>query len=245
MGNFDKAFKSKQRMHRERVNVLRKGFLERKKDYQVRAAEYNRRQKTISKLRKKTLEKNPNEFYFHMKKSHLVDGVHYEIRDDDEEQSPEELKLMQTQDLNYINYKRSIDLNKIERLKSELHLIDMNEKPRNKHTFFVENDSEKKKFNFSQKMKVDPELLEMGFNIANPSSIKNVSAADIEASSEVKALKYRRLENKIKREEFLKTLSEKMQLKKKLLNKKESAKKVQKGSANQAPVYKWKTERKK
>jgi len=215
MGNFDKAFKSKQRLHRERVNVLGKGkgFLERKKDYKVRATEYNRRQNIITKLRKKTLEKNPNEFYFHMKKSHLVDGVHYEIREENEE-SPEELKLMQTQDMNYINYKRSIDSNKIEKLQSQLHFIDDTEKPKNKHTFFVESDKEKKKFDFAQKMKVEPELLEMGFNFANPSALKNVSIEDIEASNEVKALKYRRLENKIKREEFLKSLNQKMQTKK-------------------------------
>ena len=214
MGNFDKAFKSKQRLHRERVNVLPKGFLERKKDYKVRAKEYNRRQSTITKLRKKTLDKNPDEFYFHMKKSHLVDGVHYEIRNDDKEFSPEELKMMVSQDLNYIKYKRSIDMNKIERIKGELHLLDNNEGMRNNHTFFVENDKEKKRFNFAKKMKVDSELLDMGYNIANPSAIKNISIEDIKTSAKVKALKYRRLENKIKREEFLRTLSDKMEMKK-------------------------------
>src|SRR5690606_31291787 len=111
--------------------------------------------------------------------------------------------------------------------------------------FFVDSEKEKKKLDFAQKMKVDPELLEMGFNIANPSSIKNVSLAEVEASNKVKALKYRQLENKIKREEFLKSLSSKMQMKKNLLNKNESAKKVKKGTANAPPVYKWKTERKK
>ncbi|OTF84130.1 U3 small nucleolar RNA-associated protein 11-like protein, partial [Euroglyphus maynei] len=36
MRSFLKAQKSRQRLHRERVNVLDKGFLERKKDYQTR-----------------------------------------------------------------------------------------------------------------------------------------------------------------------------------------------------------------
>ncbi|KAH9404788.1 UTP11-like, U3 small nucleolar ribonucleoprotein [Tyrophagus putrescentiae] len=220
MGSFDKAFKSKARVHRERVNVLKKGFLERKKDYKVRAKEFNRREHVLTKLRQKALDKNPNEFYFHMKRSKLVDGVHYDIRNDDEELAPEEAKLMQTQDLNYINYKRAIDAKRIEKLQSELHFIDR----------------EKKRFNFAEKMKVDSELLEMGFNIANPSAIGSVSLEDIESSAQVKATKYRRLENKVAREQFLKTLSGKMQTKKALLNKKESAKKVKKGTADAPPV---------
>ena len=105
MGSFDKAFKSKARVHRERVNILRKGFLERKKDYKVRAREFNRREGVITKLRKKVLDKNPNEFHFHMKSSRLVDGVHYEIRKDDVELSPDELKLVQSQDLNYLHHR--------------------------------------------------------------------------------------------------------------------------------------------
>ncbi|KAJ6218051.1 hypothetical protein RDWZM_009208 [Blomia tropicalis] len=247
MGSFDKAFKSKQRLHRERTNVLVKGFLERKKDYKVRATEYKRRQDIFTKLRKKTLEKNPNEFYFHMKKSHLVNGVHQEIRDDDDEEgpSPNELKLMQSQDLNYINYKRTIDLKKIDKWQSELHLIDCGEKPVNKHLFFVESDKEKKKFNVAKKMKIDPELLKMGFNFANPDAIKNVSVEDVQASNEVKELKYRRLNNRIEREKFLKTLTDRMEIKKQLLNKNQKAKKVQNGKKGKAPVYKWKTERKK
>lgn len=245
MGSFDKAFKSKARVHRERVNVLKKGFLERKKDYKVRAKEFNRREGVLTKLRQKALDKNPNEFYFHMKRSKLVDGVHYDTRNDDEELAPEEMKLMQSQDLNYINYKRAIDAKKIEKLQSELHFIDSVDKPKNKHIFFVDNEKEKQRFNFAEKMKVDSELLDMGFNMANPSSLGSVTLEDIEASAQVKAIKYRRLENKVAREQFLKSLSGKMQTKKALLNKKESAKKVKKGTADSPAVYKWKTERKK
>lgn len=245
MSSLDKAIKSKQRLHRERVNVLSKGFLERKKDYKVRAAEFHRRQEIITKLRKKTLDKNPDEFFFQMKSSKLVDGVHYQIRKDDDELSPEELQLMQTQDLSYINFKRSIDQRKIEKLQSELHLINCTDKPRNKHIFFVEKTKDKKKVNFAERMNVDSNLLAMGFNIANPIALSNVSVKDIEASTEVKDLKYRRLENKMNREQKLTALSKRMELKKKLLNQKESAKLVRKGKANRPPVYKWKTERKK
>lgn len=245
MSSLTKAIKSKQRIHRERTNVLRKGFLERKKDYQVRAAEFHRRQDLFTKLRKKALEKNPDEFYFKMKSSRLVDGVHFEIRKDDDEVSAEELQLMQSQDLKYVRYKRSIDLKKIDRMQSELHLIDHEDKPSNSHTFFVDNKKEVKQFDFSRKMKMNPELLELGFNFANPDALKNVSADDVEASAEVKRLKYRRLENRLKREAFLNTLGNKMEIKKRLLNKNETAKRVKKGTVDTAPVYRWKTERKK
>lgn len=245
MSSLTKAIKSKSRIHRERTNVLRRGFLERKKDYQVRSAEYHRRQDIFKTLRKKVLDKNPNEFHFGMKSSQLVDGVHYQIRKDDDELDPDEINLMQSQDLKYIKYKRSIDLKKINKMQSELHFIDDSDKPKNSHVFFVDKKNETKKFDFSKKMKMNPELLKMGFNFANPDALKNVSESDIEASSMVKELKYRRLANRVNRESFLKTLADKMEVKRQLLNKNESAKKVKKGTTKSAPVYKWKTERKK
>lgn len=246
MSSLHRAFKSHQRVHRERVNVLTQGFLERKKDYQVRAAEYNRRNALIKTLKKKTLDKNPDEFHFGMKKARLVNGVHTQLLDDDDEEVPvEELKLMETQDMNYVNYRRSIDIKKIEKLQNELHLIDSSVKPPNKHTFFVDSKEEKKNFDIADRMKMDKKLLKMGFNFANPERLAKVSIDDIERSNEIKMLKYRRLENKMKREETLKAVNEKMLIKKHLLNKKEKAKKLPKSQTGGQTVYHWKTERKK
>lgn len=213
MSSLEKAFKSSQRLHRERVNTNRRGFLERKKDYKVRAAEYNKRAKTLKSLKQKVLDKNPDEFYFHMKNSRVVDGVHFELRKDDDEHTPEELKVIQSQDLNYVNYKRSIDLKKIEKMKQQYHMIDVEGKPANQHIFFVEDSKDAKKVKIADKMKMDSKLLKMGFNFANPAALKNVSIEDVKDSHRTKDLKYRQLENKVQREELLKNVGEKMQIK--------------------------------
>jgi len=54
------------------------GLLEKKKDYRIRAKNYNEKKDTLKKLRKQALEKNPDEFYFHMINSEMRDGVHKE-----------------------------------------------------------------------------------------------------------------------------------------------------------------------
>merc|ERR1712226_650989 len=73
--------------------------------------------KKLQQLRKKALNKNPDEFYFHMINSKMVDGVHQE-RAKDSALSEEQIKLMQTQDKKYIMNKRTSEINKIEKLRA-------------------------------------------------------------------------------------------------------------------------------
>ncbi|KAK1837207.1 Utp11 protein-domain-containing protein [Podospora conica] len=57
------------RTHRERAQPLertRLGLLEKHKDYQKRAADYKKKQKTLKSLREKAAERNDDEFYFGM-----------------------------------------------------------------------------------------------------------------------------------------------------------------------------------
>ena len=94
-----------QKTHRERHQPdSRKdyGLLEKKKDYKIRAKDYNDKKKTLQTLRKKALDKNPDEFYFHMINSETRDGVHKE-KTKDVVLTPEQIKLLQTQDLRYLN----------------------------------------------------------------------------------------------------------------------------------------------
>ena len=92
-------------------------------------------------LHKRALNRNPDEFYFHMVRSHTEDGEHIDTPKE-EECTPEQLALMQTQDLKYISHKRLVESRKIEKLQSSLHLLDA-EKP-NKHVFFVDSKDEGK-----------------------------------------------------------------------------------------------------
>lgn len=47
-------------------------------DYRIRAKDANTKRAQIKRLRQRILEKNADEFYFHMKNSALVNGVHYD-----------------------------------------------------------------------------------------------------------------------------------------------------------------------
>ncbi|KAM4736652.1 putative U3 small nucleolar RNA-associated protein 11 isoform 1-T1 [Anableps anableps] len=144
MSSFRKALKSRQRNHHERSQPgFRKtiGLLEKKKDYKLRADDYHKKQNTLAALRKKALEKNPDEFYFNMISSKLEDGVHV-MKKTEEEVTEEQKKVMKSQDMKYVEMKRVAEAKKIERLKGELHLLDTEGKQKNKHTFFVDSKKE-------------------------------------------------------------------------------------------------------
>merc|ERR1712096_167201 len=107
---------------------------------------------------KKALNKNPDEFYFHMINSKQVDGVHRE-KTKDSVLTEEQITLMQTQDRKYIINKRTSEKNKIEKLQAGLHLINCTDKPKNTHTFFVDSEKEKKNFSISSRLSTHPSLL--------------------------------------------------------------------------------------
>lgn len=114
------------------------GLLEKKKDYKIRANERHERDELFKLLHKKALDRNPDEFYHHMINSKMVNNEHIELEQKDEN-TPDQIKLMQTQDIRYITTRRTIEKNKIERLQSHLHMIDMANEVKNKHIFFVDN----------------------------------------------------------------------------------------------------------
>uniref|UniRef100_A0A3P9NH87 U3 small nucleolar RNA-associated protein 11 n=1 Tax=Poecilia reticulata TaxID=8081 RepID=A0A3P9NH87_POERE len=166
MSSFRKALKSRQRNHHERSQPgFRRtmGLLEKKKDYKLRADDYHKKQNTLAALRKKALEKNPDEFYFNMISSKLEDGVHV-MKKTEEEVTEEQKKVMRTQDMRYVEMKRVAEAKKIERLKGELHLLDAESKQKNKHTFFVDSKKEVETFNLASHLGTDPKLVDRVYN---------------------------------------------------------------------------------
>lgn len=69
------------------------------------------------------------------------------------------MKLMQTQDFKYITMKRTIEANKIRRLQSNLHMTDVADRTKNKHTFFVDSKAETKNFDLAKRLNTHPALL--------------------------------------------------------------------------------------
>lgn len=253
MSSFRKALKSRQRNHHERSQPgFRKhlGLLEKKKDYKLRADDYHKKQNTLSALRKKALEKNPDEFYFKMINSQLQDGVHVAKKPEEEvEVTEEQKKMMRTQDIKYIEMKRVAEAKKIERLKGELHLLDADSKQRNKHTFFVDSKKEVQSFNLAKQLNTVPELVDRVYNRPTLETLETkriqgaVEPQSMEKFAKQRKHQYKILSQRIDREKKMFVIAQKIQTRKDLQDKNKKVK-VKKETANAAAIYKFEAKRK-
>ncbi|EJD03662.1 u3 small nucleolar RNA-associated protein 11 [Fomitiporia mediterranea MF3/22] len=110
------------RNHKERSQVssrARFGLLEKHKDYVLRARDYHSKQDRIKRLQQKAAERNKDEFYFGMNRQRTQGGVH--VQDRGNTALPTDfIKILKTQDENYIRTMRAAGLKKIEKLKAQL-----------------------------------------------------------------------------------------------------------------------------
>ncbi|XP_053488991.1 probable U3 small nucleolar RNA-associated protein 11 isoform X1 [Ictalurus furcatus] len=251
MSSFRKALKSKQRDHKERSQPgSRKhlGLLEKKKDYKLRADDYHRKQKTLNALRKKALDKNPDEFYYKMINTQLKDGEHV-IKQKEEQLTEEQKKIMRTQDIGYVEMKRVAESKKIERLKSELHLLDVEGKQKNKHLFFVDSKKEVKDFNLATHLNTVPELLNRAYNrptldtLVNKSIVGAVTSNNIKKLARQRKARYDELSQRIDRERKMFIISQKIQTLKDLQDKNKKVK-VRNETPTAPAIYKFETKRK-
>ncbi|CAB1429078.1 unnamed protein product [Pleuronectes platessa] len=253
MSSFRKALKSRQRNHHERSQpVARKhlGLLEKKKDYKLRADDYHKKKNTISALRKKALDKNPDEFYFNMINSKLQDGVHVATKATDEvEVTEEQKKMMRTQDIRYVEMKRVAEVKKIERMKAELHLLDADSKQKNHHTFFVDSKKEVESFNLATHLNTVPELVDRVYNRPTLETLETKSVHGpsrnrvVQKFARQRKNQYKILSQRIDREKKLFVISQKIQTRKDLQDKTHKVK-VKRETTNSAAIYKFETKRK-
>lgn len=252
MSSWKNAAKAGQKTHKERHQPRERkhlGLLEKKKDYLQRARNFHDKDDTIKVLKKRALDRNPDEFYFHMINSRVKDGEHHEL-DQEDEHTPEQISLMQTQDLKYIRTKRNIESKKINKLQSQLHLIDVANKTENKHIFFVDSSKEAKTFDVATHLDTHPSLLKRRTNRMRNETLKQLSMPSVEKSQLEKAAvtrdnAYKELAKRIEREKQLKVVEEKLTIKRYLQNKKEMCpKRVKPASKDAPPIYHWKFERK-
>ncbi|XP_061453401.1 probable U3 small nucleolar RNA-associated protein 11 isoform X2 [Rhineura floridana] len=210
---FKKAAKSGQRQHRERAQPAsrkRLGILEKKKDYQLRADDYHKKQNVLQALRKKAQEKNPDEFYFKMAR---------------------------------------VQLQKIERLKSELHLLDAEGKQPNKHTFFFDTKKEVQGFDVAAHLNTAPELVGRVYNRPTLPRLQKEAVQGANTAAQLRKLarqrksQYHLLRQRIERERKMFVVAQKLQTRKDLLDKAQKVK-LKKETVNQPAIYKFQFRRK-
>src|SRR5438046_3120507 len=88
------------RSHKERAQPysrVRRGLLEKRKDYVLRAQDYKRKQSTLKRLSEKASERNPDEFYFGMVNEQTVNGIAVAIRPGSNALSVKEVKPLKMQ----------------------------------------------------------------------------------------------------------------------------------------------------
>ncbi|CCE87321.1 Piso0_005869 [Millerozyma farinosa CBS 7064] len=239
------------KQHRERSQVSERsrfGLLEKKKDYRLRAADYHKKQAAIKALKNKASNYNPDEYYHSMTKKKTDDkGVLISDRGDDA-LSVQQVKLLKTQDANYVRTMRLRELQKISKDKNSLDF-----KSEGKHTVFVDSVEGQKEFRPETYFKTDKSLLKRRENrlpidvlenkdnvLRNDESGKDERSKQKEQLNKLKQFKL--LKGRLERESQLRQVEERMELTKELM-KKGSKKKIK--DADGKVKYKWKNERKK
>ncbi|KAG0172500.1 UTP11-like, U3 small nucleolar ribonucleoprotein [Apophysomyces sp. BC1034] len=249
------------RNHKERGQLAsreRFGLLEKKKDYLLRAKDFHSKEKRLKALREKALFRNPDEFYFKMINTQTKNGVHIQQRN--EALPPEMVRLMKSQDKNYIKLQRDLSKKKMEKLKESLHFLDVDEDDeeeseeeapakKSNHIVFVDSENDAKNFDPVTHLGTMPELVNRKFNRPRVDTLRNATIAAPDDNRSLKELKraremkYKELASRAKREEELSHAERELQIQKALTTK-GSRKKVGVDKHGLA-VYKWKADRKK
>mmetsp|Transcript_17022 Transcript_17022/g.47538 ORF Transcript_17022/g.47538 Transcript_17022/m.47538 type:complete len:254 (-) Transcript_17022:53-814(-) len=245
----------KRKTHKERAQPAsrrRLGLLEKKKDYKRRADDFHKKEKAIQALRRKAEERNPDEFYFAMEKAKTKDGVHDGRLTEANKYTQEQLQLMRTQDIGYVNLKAQHDAKKVERMKQSLHFIGATS--RNKHTVFVDSAKEAKLFKPEEFFDTDKELLGRTFNRPRRSQLESEQlvvgaggdAGAMKKAERVKQASYKELAQRLERLENLQQVSQRMEMARSVAGKGRKRKlKPKELEGKPGAVFKWKKERKK
>lgn len=237
------------KQHRERSQTLGRakyGLLEKKKDYRLRAADYHKKQAALKALKKKAETYNPDEYYHAMTSKRTDDrGIIISERDT-EVLSVAQVKLLKTQDVNYI---RTMRLNEMAKIAKQKEGLDF--KADGKHTVFVDSLDEQQSFNPAKYFDTDESLLSRRENRlkidqlqTNEKLIKqdvNLDAAQKEKIDDKKLKQYKLLKKRIDREQELKDVESRMELTKELMKKGNKKKMV---DGNGKVQFKWKNQRK-
>ena len=230
MSSFKKSLPK--RKYRERSQPEHRkhlGLLEKKQDYQLRAADTHRKQKALEILREKALNKNSDEFYFGMEHTRIIAGKH---RREEGEADGQLVKKKKDLDGNLLTMKVQNKHARHMQLQSGLHLIDA--PAPNKHIIFVKDKARVENFDLAEHFDTVPELVDKKSN-----RLKKKQLEEVELHEVGEADGYKELEELLKEELLLeKSLEEN------LLTKKLRGPDKYKVIDEENKVYKWFRERK-
>jgi len=256
----------KRKTHKERAQLgerKRFGLLEKKKDYVKRARDYHKKEDAIKALKRKAAYRNPDEFYFAMENTKTKDGVHETRSTTQNKYTEEELKVMKTQDVKYVQLKAGIEAKRVEKMKKNLHGIGVEAK--RKHTVFVDTEDEAKSFDAAKHFDTAPELVKRTFNRPRLAQLEDEDAvvgvrSDLDASAsglqpEMTLKKLARMQKGAykafkaydERAKKLKSMSGEMAMQKIISHSKGHKTKITKTNADGEKVsfFKWKAQRQK
>uniref|UniRef100_A0A7S3GIG3 U3 small nucleolar RNA-associated protein 11 n=1 Tax=Palpitomonas bilix TaxID=652834 RepID=A0A7S3GIG3_9EUKA len=238
----------KKRTYKERSQVQERkkyGFLEKHKDYVVRARDYHQKERRIKKLREKAANRNEDEFYFRMQSSSTKDGVHV-ATSGKSKRTKEEMERYKKQDLSYFTSKAVTEQKKVGKLRAGLHSLG---EAKGEHKIFVDSMKEAKAFDPAKHFDTVDELADRKFNrlkksqLEDPKLVASLTEEKVKQMNAAKRKSYKELSLRQKREAGLKKTVAKLTMEKALLGK-GRRQKISDGENGGPPVYKWKKERK-
>jgi U3 small nucleolar RNA-associated protein 11 len=178
-----------------------------------------------------------------------ADGVHRDLVSKKQKDvlTPEQISLLQTQDLRYVTHKLMVERRKIEKLKSTLQLLDPQMRPPNTHTLFVDSDIEKRQLDIAERLDTDPAVLGRAVNRPHKKSLLTADPSakcDVEGIQKRQQKSYKQLCQRIEREKQLSVVEEKMRGRGHLVNARTKPLAVLKDETlTAAPVVVWRKER--
>lgn len=234
------------KQHRERSQLnsrAKYGFLEKHKDYVKRAQDHHRKENTLKILRGKAKDRNPDEYY-HAMSSRKTDpqGLLVQSRGIDESLSMDQVKLLKTQDSNYVRTMRQMELKQMDKRKRDLLF-----QSSGKHTVFVDDREELETFDPVEHFNTTPEMLNRRENRLTKDQLSRDDLVDSsklmpkESLDKKKLKKYKLLKDHLMRQAQLKQVQNRMDMQRELM-KKGSKKKTVDARGNVA--FKWKKQRK-
>lgn len=253
MGSFGRTDAQK-KQHKERAqpfNRQRLGLLEKKKDYVLRAKDYQSKQERLKTLRSKASLKNDDEFYFGMVNKRTKKGV--AIKDRGNVALGQDVtKVLKTQDSGYIKTVAAIERKKLEELQNLQHVqtslpgsSDYSQHHR-LHAVFVDSVDEMKTWNSTPRPQIPSAILDQNHDLATADTGENLVHTSDRMQRKIQAAKLRRakeIESRLKRISKLNIMEKETALHRQLMGK-GKRKKVGVDKDGVAK-YKWKQERRK